>query len=355
MVEALQSISVSEESVTDPGVATIHDVAARAGVAVSSVSRALNDHPDVSPQMRARVLAAAQALGYTPDPAARSLRSGSTKTIGYVVRDFENPLFLDNIHGMEETFTSAEYTLLVTNSGGDPANEVDRIQILKKRRVDALVLSSISDRSAATRKAIADFGSPVVLLDRDFGKVATGNVRLDHVTGVYEATSHLIELGHRRIALMTGSLNIRPTRERVKGFVRAHMDAGIEPFEDLQVTGKFSSAFIRETTVSLIKGPRSRRPTAIIAGGIQSTAGVLEGLSDLDMRAGDAISIVVCDDLPWLRTLRPRVSVVTRDPTEMGRAAARIALDMIAGEDPHTVVLPTSYEARETSLPPVSA
>lgn len=339
---------------TDAGVATIHDVASRAGVAVSSVSRALNDHPDVSPQMRARVLAAAKALGYTPDPAARSLRSGSTMTIGYIVRDFENPLFLDNIHGMEETLTSAGYTLLVTNSGGDPVNEVDRIQILKKRRVDALVLSSISDRSVATRKAIAEFGSPVILLDRDFGKIATGNVRLDHVTGVYEATRHLIELGHRHIALMTGSRNIRPTRERVKGFVRAHEDAGLEPFEELQVTGKFSSSLMREATVSLIKGPRSRRPTAIIAGGIQSTAGLLEGLSDAGMRAGKGMSIVVCDDLPWLRTLRPRVSVVTRDPTEMGRAAARIALDMIAGEDPPTIVLPTEYVARETSQPPVT-
>jgi LacI family transcriptional regulator len=337
----------------DNGSVTIHDVAKRAGVAVSSVSRALNDHPDVSPQMRARVLTAARKLGYSPDPAAQSLRSGSTKTIGYIVRDFENPLFLDNIHGMEETVTSANYTLLVTNSGGDPINEVERIQILKKRRVDALVLSSISDRSSATRKAVAEFGGPVVLLDRDFGKVAAGNVRLDHVTGVHEATSHLLALGHHRVALITGPRNIRPTRERLKGFERAHSESGIQPDSDLQVTGKFSSSFIRETTVALMNRPASRRPTAIIAGGIQSTVGLLEGLSDLDIRPGEGISVVVCDDLPWLRVLRPRLSVVTRDPAEMGRAAARMALAMIAGESPSSVMLPTSYEARETSSPPV--
>jgi len=335
-------------------VATIHDVATRAGVAVSSVSRALNGHPDVSPQMRARVLAAAEALGYSPDPAARSLRSGSTMTVGYIVRDFENPLFLENIHGMEEALTAAEYTLLVTSSGGDPVTEAHKMQTLKRRRVDALVLSSISDRSTTTRRAVAEFGSPVVLLDRDFGTATAGNIQLDHVTGVYEATRHLIELGHRRIALMTGSLNIRPTRERVRGYARAHRDAGVVPEGDLQITGKFSAAFMRETAVSLIRAPRSRRPTAIIAGGIQSTAGLLEALSELDVRVGEAISVVICDDLPWLRTLRPRLSAVTRDPTEMGRAAAQVALEMIAGEAPRTVVLPTSYEARETSQEPLS-
>ncbi len=337
---------------TDTGVATIHDVAQRAGVAVSSVSRVLNEHPDVSAAMRKRVLEAAQALGYSPDPVARSLRSGSTRTVGYVVRDFENPLFLENIQGVEETLTKAGYTLLVTNSGGDPDREVERIQVLKRRRVDALVLSSISDRSAATRRAVSQFSGPVVLLDRDLGKVAAGNVHLDHAAGVYAATADLISLGHRRIALITGTTDIRPTRERLRGYTEAHLDAGLDPVPDLQVTGQFSSSAFRSSTISLLRKPASKRPTAILAGGIQSTAGVLEGLSDLGIRIPDDLSLVVCDDLPWLRTLRPRVSVVTRDPAEMGRSAAQMALSMIAGEDPTTVVLSTSYEPRETSAPP---
>lgn len=337
---------------TDTGVATIHDVARRAGVAVSSVSRVLNEHPDVSPAMRTRVLEAAQALGYSPDPVARSLRSGSTRTIGYVVRDFENPLFMENIHGVEETLTAAGYTLLVTNSGGDPDREVERIQVLRRRRVDALVLSSISDRSAATRRAVSQFTGPVVLLDRDLGKVAAGNVHLDHAAGVYAATADLLQLGHRRIALITGTPDIRPTRERLRGYTEAHLDAGVDPIPDLQITGQFSSSFVRSTTVNLLRKAAAKRPTAILAGGIQSTAGVLEGLSELGIRIPDDLSLVVCDDLPWLRTLRPRISVVTRDAADMGRAAAVMALGMIAGEAPATVILSTAYEPRDTSAPP---
>ncbi len=337
---------------SDRAVATIHDVARRAGVAVSSVSRVLNEHPDVSTAMRMRVMAAAEALGYTPDPVARSLRSGSTRTVGYVVRDFENPLFMENINGVEATLSAAGYTLLVTNSGGDADREVERIQVLKRRRVDALVLSSISDRSAATRRAVNQFGGPVVLLDRDLGRVTAGSVHLDHAAGVYAATADLLSLGHLRIALITGTTDIRPTRERLRGYTKAHLDFGLEPIPDLQITGQFSSSFVRSTAISLLRKPAAKRPTAILAGGIQSTAGVLEGVSDLGIRIPDDLSLVVCDDLPWLRTLRPRISVVTRDPAEMGRAAAEMALSMIAGEAPGTVVLSTAYEPRETSSPP---
>ncbi len=330
---------------------TIHDVANKAGVAVSSVSRALSSHPDVSPAMKAKVFAAAEELGYSPDPGAQSLRSGFTRTIGFVVRDFANPFFGDIIHGVEEALNDAGYTLLVTNSSGDPGREVDRLTLLRQRKVDALLLSTISEASTRTSKAVAAFGRPVVLIDRDPRKLRAGSVLLDHAAGVREATADLIGLGHRRIAMITGSTAIRPTRERLRGYTEAFEAAGLSIDDSLQAPGAFSAAFARETTERLLALPAGERPTAIVAGGVQTTIGVLEALSELGVRPGDDVSLVVCDDLPWLRVMRPRISVVTRDAEEMGRQAAGLALELIKGADPRSVTLPTAYEVRETSRP----
>lgn len=335
----------------EPRPVTIHDVANKAGVAVSSVSRALSSHPDVSPAMKAKVLAAAAELGYSPDPGAQSLRSGFTRTIGFVVRDFANPFFGDIIHGVEEALNEAGYTLLVTNSGGDPGREVDRLTLLRQRKVDALLLSSISEASTRTSRAVASFTRPVVLIDRDPRKLHAGSVLLDHAQGVREATDHLIELGHRRIAMITGSTAIRPTRERLRGYTESFEAAGLPIDESLQAPGAFSAAFAQETTKRLLALPAGQRPTAIVAGGVQTTIGVLEALSELGLRPGEDLSLVVCDDLPWLRVMRPMISVVTRDAEEMGRQAAQLALELIKGAAPRSVTLPTAYEVRETSRP----
>lgn len=330
---------------------TINDVAKRAGVAVSSVSRALGNHPDVSDAMRDRVTKAAEELGYVPDPAAQSLRSGSTKLIGLVVRDFANPFFGEIINGLEDVFTAEGYTLLVTDSGRDSNQERDRILALQQRRVDALLLSTVDDTSSITKAAVSSFKKPVLLLDRDFGEKGVAEILLDHASGVAAATHELLQLGHRRIALVTGAKEIRPTRERIRGFLTAYEEAGIDPSTAEQITGVFSASFARAAATELLARTPNERPTALIAGGVQATIGILESLSELGFRPGDDVSLVVCDDLPWLRVFRPRISAVSRDPQAMGRLAADMVLAMIKGERIATATLPTRYEARDTTRP----
>lgn len=330
---------------------TIHDVARRAGVAVSSVSRALSDHPDVSDAMRTKVRAAADELGYSPDLVARSMRSGATAVIGLVVRDYANPFFGQVIHGIEEVLTDAGYTLLVTSSGRDPAQETRLITTLRQRRVDAVMLATVSDRVPQTRRAIASLDRPVLLLDREFPRLRTARILFDHAGGVQAATEDLLDHGHRRIALITGTPDIRPTRERVRGFEAAYRSRGVDPAQSTQATEVFSTDFARETTTRLLGLPARQRPTALIAGGVQATSGVLEALSDLGLRPGADVSMVSCDDLPWLRVMRPRVSAVSRDAEGFGRAAAGQVLALVRGEETGTIVLPTTYEARETTCP----
>jgi LacI family transcriptional regulator len=330
---------------------TIHDVARRAGVAVSSVSRVLSNHPDVSSAMKAKVESAANELGYSPDPVAQSLRSGTTHLIGLVVRDYANPFFGEVISGIEEVLTDAGYTLLVTSSGREAAQETERISMLRQRRVDAILLATVSDKSPSTRKAIAAFKKPVVLLDREFARLSTGSILLDHASGVQAATADLLSLGHRRIALITGTPDIRPTRERVRGFEDAYRAAELDPSEATEVAEVFSASFAHDKTVELLRLPPRQRPTALVAGGVQATIGILEAISELGLRLGDDVSLVVCDDLPWLRAMRPRISAVSRDAVGMGRAAADMVLSLIRGEEPHTVILPTTYDPRDTTRP----
>ena len=330
---------------------TIHDVARRADVAVSSVSRVLSNHPDVSSKMKAKVEAAARELGYTPDPVAQSLRSGTTHLVGLVVRDYANPFFGEVISGIEEVLSDAGYTLLVTSSGREASQETERISMLRQRRVDALLLATVSDKSAATRKAIAAFKKPVVLLDREFPRLSTASILLDHASGVQAATADLLSMGHRRIALITGTPDIRPTRERVRGFEDAYRAAGVDPTEATEVAEVFSASFAHDKTVELLRQPARRRPTALIAGGVQATIGILEAMSELGLRPGDDISLVVCDDLPWLKAMRPRISAVSRDAVGMGRTAAEMVLSLVRGSAPSTVMLPTTYDARDTTRP----
>jgi len=329
----------------------IHDVARKAGVAVSSVSRVLSNHPDVSERMRLKVEAATKELGYSPDPVAQSLRSGASKLIGYVVRDFMTPFFSEVIEGLEAVLTKAGYTLLVMNGGGQPKQEIDRIAMLKQRRVDGLLLSTVVDDTPKLRKAVLGFEKPVVMIDREISRADVGRTLFDHVSGVAEATSDLVTLGHTRLAMVTGSADVRPTRERLRGF-RQGLEHSPRALENrTEITGAFSASFSRATTTEILTGPVRKRPTALLAGGVQATIGVLEALSDLGMRPGDDISLVVVDDLPWLRILRPKISAVSRDPESMGRVAGELVLAQIGGAPPSTVVLPTRYEARDTSQP----
>jgi LacI family transcriptional regulator len=335
--------------VTDDRVVTIHDVASEAGVAVSSVSRVLSNHPDVSEGMRAKVEHAVRELGYQPDPVAQSLRSGNTRLIGLVVRDYSTPFFAEVITGIESVLSQAGYTLLVTSSGRDVSQEVERIRMLRHRRVDAVLLATVSDKSAATRKAISSFRRPVVLLDREFSRLSTGRVLLDHASGVRAATKDLLKLGHRRIAFITGTPDIRPTRERLRGFVEAYEESDVDPAEATQIAEVFSTSFARSQTEALLGESKRRRPTAFIAGGVQTTSGILEALNDLSMQPGRDVSLVVCDDLPWLRVSRPSISVVTRDPVHMGSVSATMVLDMLNGGSPSTITLPTHYTPREST------
>lgn len=333
------------------GKPTIKEVARRAGVALSSVSRVLNEHPDVSDSMRARVHEAIAALGYEPNLLAAGLRRGASRTVGFIVADLRNPLYASIVTAAQQALSRNGYAVVITSSESEAERDEEMARVLRLRQVDALIVSLADETHPGVIEELGRFGGPVVLLDRHVPGLANAStVETDHGTGMKEATRHLMELGHERIALLTGPMQARPSAQRVEAFRDVHRDRGLEFPEDLVRTGSFEPDFGEASTSDLLR--QSNPPTALIAGGNQLLTGVLRSLRRLDVKAGKDLALVSCDDVPLSELNTPPVTVIDRDIAELGRASARLALERLSNPEapPRKVVLPTSLVLRESTV-----
>ena len=323
----------------------IREVAERAGVAISSVSRVISAHPDVSAGMRQRVLGAIAELGYQPDFLAKSLRTGSTMTVGIMVSDIRNLLMARIVYAAQARLRRDGYIALIINSLEGAGLDAGNLAMLDQRRVDGMMIAVRDEDDGAVIRHLAASQTPALLLDRDLpGLTDTSAVLFDHVEGVSQAVEHLIALGHRRIALVNGFPGVRPSRERARGLLgtcAAHR--GTHP--DI-VPGWFTTEHGRAATIDLMV--RRTRPTAIIAGGNQILAGVMQALQELRLAIPDEVSVVTCDDVPMAGFLSPRLATVRRDVDRMGEMAAELMLAAMAGSPPGVLTLPTAFDAAES-------
>jgi LacI family transcriptional regulator len=331
--------------------ASMREVADLADVAISSVSRVLSGHPDVSAQMRERVLSAVDRLEYEPDFLAQSLRRGQTLSVGFVLGDISNPLMADIVLGAEAVLRAAGYSLLLMNSENDPALDQAHIRFFQSRRVDGMILSLASETDPQTLETIAQAEGPTVLVDRalpvDGGSSAVVN---DHKAGMEAAVDHLIDLGHRRIALITGSTAQLPGRERLEA-MRVVVERRPEPVEPVYRPGSFSAEHGEAAARDVLSCAGA--PTAIIAGGNQLLIGVLRVLRERGLRVGRDVSLVTCDDVPLSELYEPPIATIDRDTVGLGRVAAELLLGrLVGGEGPSIEVLPTTFTPRGSCVPP---
>lgn len=338
---------------SDPGRrrANVREVAERAGVAISSVSRVLSKHPDVSEPMRERVLAAVDELGYEPDFLAQSLRRGSTTSVGFIVGDITNPVMANLARGAEGVLRAAGYSMLLMNSDGDPELDEAHIRFFLSRRVDGMVLSLASEKRRATLELLAQINVPVVVMDREVpARIGANAVLSDHRAGMRAAVEHLIDLGHHRIALITASLEMRAGRERVGGMRDAVEARGIAD-ETTALPGSLLAEHGEAATNDLFS--RAQPPTAIIAGGNQLLIGTLRALTARGIRVGEDVALVTCDDVPLSELYKPPIATITRDTVGMGRVAAELLLSHLQlAQEPATVILPTTFKPRASACPP---
>ncbi len=329
----------------------MREVAELADVAISSVSRVLSGHPDVSVPMRERVLAAVRELEYEPDFLAQSLRRGATLSVGFVVGDISNPLMADFAAGAESVLRGAGYSMLLMNSENDPEHDVAHIRFFQSRRVDGMILSIASEHHRDTLELLSQLETPFVVVDRDVpAELGASAVLSDHRTGMAEAVNHLLDLGHRRIALVAGSLDLRPGHARLAAMREAVAARGLTD-ETVYLSGSFTAEHGEIATRELLDMPEP--PTAIIVGGNQLLVGALRTIAARVIRLGGDISLVTCDDVPLAELYQPPIASVSRDSVTIGRTAAELLMRRLADDaGPETAILPTTFIARASCAPP---
>ena len=283
---------------------TMADVARRAGVSTATVSHVLNRTRRVSPRTRDAVLGAVAALGYTPNTVARSLATARTTTIGLVVSAISNPYFGELLAEAEHTATAAGYTLLLVDPHEDPEYEAAVVSRLHHHRVEGIVLAP-SARPQEALRYLRRHSVPTVLLDRlidaDLDQVGSEN-RIATAT----LTAHLIDHGHRRIALVAGLDGLATTVERRDGFHDALLARGIARDPALEVSGDSATEPARAVTARLLTGDDP--PTAIVAGNNSMTIGVMAALRDAGCRVPTDVAVAGFDDFPWADLFSPRLT-----------------------------------------------
>jgi LacI family transcriptional regulator len=317
-----------------------------------TVSRVINNSRHTSPETRERVDRAIAELGYMPNVLARQLRSKRTKTIALVVTDIANPFFTTIARGVEDAARAHGYAVMFCNTDESEAEELDYVRVLIQRQVDGVLLVPASD-SSGSLELLAEHGLPAVVLDRRVRSAQVDEVRTDSEFGALLAVRHLIGLGHRRIVVLAGPETVSTSVDRVAGYRRALAEAGIGAASEQVLFGEYNEASGYEMTRQALAA--RPRPTAIFAGNNFIAFGAIRAMREAGVSVPGDMSIAVFDDLPQGWVLDPFMTVVSQPAYEIGRQAAELMLERLAGDapdEPRTIVLPSELIPRRSTAPP---
>lgn len=306
--------------------ATLKDVAAMAGVSVSTASRVLNDNYPVSAEVRERVLEVIKALAYTPNSAARSLKTQKTDMIGLVVADIGSPFFVGIAKGIESTVMQEGYNILIAGSNGDVEKERQLLSALLEKRVAALIVAS-ADSSGQALQPFVNAHIPVILVDRFLPDIKADCVLEKNFEIARELTRILIQHGHRDIAIVNVLLSVSSGLARYEGFMAAHKEAGLKPVSRNISGSNFTQEDARAWTYRLFSGERP--PTAIFCANNVMVAGALQALGELSLRVPQDVSVVSFGELDMQALIDTKITSSVQDSFAMGVIAGRLALERI--------------------------
>lgn len=327
---------------------TIHDVAKCAGVAPITVSRVINNSGYVSRETRQRVEGAIAELGYVPNTLARGLRSKRTNTLALVMTDITNPFFTVIARGVEDTAKKSGYSVIFCNTDESETEEFKYAQILAQKQVDGVILVPAGGNS----KTVEFFQSndiPVVLIDRRVPNVGCDTVRCDSISGAYKLVKLLLDLGHSRIAAISGPRGVSTAEDRIEGYRNALAEAGLEEVE-MVYYGTFTVAGGYELAVQIMQNEQP--PTALFCANNFITIGVLKAFLDHGIRVPDDVALVGFDDLPVNLIVEPFITVAAQPAYEMGKWGTKLLLDRLTGVAPEQYqqeILPVEIVTRKSS------
>jgi LacI family transcriptional regulator len=282
----------------------MNDVATRADLSLGTVSKVLNGDPTVGAKLRDRVVAACAQLNYQHNRIAASLRRRQTHTIGIIIPDILNTFYAALVEKLENLASAAGYTVMVVTTGEDANRSASRIEILKQRQVDGMIVIPSLNVSENLEKAVGP-GMPCVIVDRISAENPFPSVATDNVDAAYQGTRYLLSLGHKHIAMAVNSPKLWNTQERIAGFEQAMREG--QGRADVRIVGMS----VEEARVSIGNLFReSDRPTALFTASNLVTLGAVSAQLDCGINIPGDISLLAFDDFEWLRLLRPAISAI---------------------------------------------
>ena len=302
------------------------DVAARAGVSVSTVSHVVNGTRKVSDETARAVRAAIESTGYTHDRLARSLATGRTLTIGLAMSALSNPYFAEAAHSIERAAAEAGYSLLLADTHDEPTGELRAIQDILGRRVDGVILAPSGDPLKAL-ELLRRRRIPTVLIDR-FVAAEVDQIASENVGATTELVDHLIGLGHQRIGIVAGLEGLSTSEERLEGYQRALAGASLHFDPQLVVRGDSDDAPAEVAVERLLH--LETPPTALVVSNNKMTIGVMRGLRRAGLSVPSDMALVAFDDFEWADLFHPRLTTVAQATKQMGREAVNMLLARIA-------------------------
>lgn len=330
---------------------SMRDVALQAQVSVGTVSHVVN-HPDrVQPKTRQRVEQAIAELGWVPNPQARALRSGRSRTIGLAVMDVANPFFADLLRGAQARFEEAGYTATIGDADNRLAREAHLLRSFLGQRLSGVILGPIGALPPEVA-ALTDAGVPTVLVDRIGGEDCC-TIGVDDIAGGHLAGEHLVETGHRRIAFVGGPAELPQVAQRLTGLQRACRNGGVEVIEVPTPALDFPSG--REAADRIAAMDPASRPTGILCANDLLAIGMLQGCVSHGLRVPEDVALIGYDDIEFAAAAAVPLSSVAQPRRDLGTRAADLLLQEIEDRnegrehthrqvvlDPHLVVRASS-------------
>jgi len=307
---------------------TLSEVARRAGVGTTTVSRVINGGHRVSPETLQRVRRAIDALGYVPNQAARILKGYRTRTIGLVIPSIADPFFSECAEAIQAVARANDSLLIVTTTHNDPRTEIDNINVLMHHQVDGLILAPANSHSQMLRQVLDSIHIPVVAIDRPVAHTHIPSIVADNFRGAAVATEHLIGHGYQRILCLTGESTLFTIRERIRAYCITMEKAGLEVLLDTSVKDYKSAEYAIE---SLLSG--ARPPEAIFTLKNSTTIYAFEALQKLNVPIPESVALLGYDDFELASTVRPSISVVEQPIEEIARLAAEALFDQLLGSE----------------------
>ena len=326
---------------------TIRDVAERAGVAPTTVSRVINSSGYVSAETRARVETAIAELHYVPNTLARSLRSRKTRLLALILTDITNPFWTTVARGVEDAASEHGFNVILGNTDESEDKQVDYVTVLLQKQVDGFLF--VPGRSTPESvQLIQRQNVPVVVIDRQIPAVEVDVVRSDSEKGAYELIRLLLSLGHRRIGMLSGPETISTAVQRVAGYRRALAEAGVDATADLVRCGWYTQESGYQMTKQVLSAVP--RPTALFAANNFIALGALRALREASLRVPEDVALVCFDDAPESAS-EPFLTIAAQPAYEMGRRATELLLARLSGEAPQEcqeIVLPVEIVVRQS-------